>query len=397
MSRLTMRRLRDNLDAKAIGFSGLANDQHCKRRILEREYAATGDKAIETTLRKQAKMKARQRATRRHLQHFRSPINQDTDPKRKDYKTPEGFNGCTTLLGRSYASVRGEVMEAKQIGFPNVMRHPSTIDLLVVPLNGDLLTALKPIRSRMRIAFSNLSYGSQISGSFQIVMKTAEQLAKIFPKEELPSCVDPETRPDEIFALLHWHGVIADPRLSKQQIRRILKAEFPGCRRVHVAKVQPEQINKYGEITHGAQGFLEYSCLDKTEVEFDTVEQRKQAIIGHGKLGATWTKRNRCFSMGKPLTESKVEIDPARVAQLELMERLDHVKKKWNKLSFAEQFIHVWMSGYVAVISKPQTWLKHGTNISDRFVVFLNLIKNWSTNPLAKDTCFYGFMEAQLE
>ena len=45
MTRPTMRTVRDNIDAITINKTGLANDQCYKRRILQREFEATGNLA----------------------------------------------------------------------------------------------------------------------------------------------------------------------------------------------------------------------------------------------------------------------------------------------------------------------------------------------------------------
>jgi len=50
MARPTLRKMRDNIDAITMGKTGLANDQHYKRRILEREFTATGNLAIASVL-----------------------------------------------------------------------------------------------------------------------------------------------------------------------------------------------------------------------------------------------------------------------------------------------------------------------------------------------------------
>ncbi|WP_164661339.1 hypothetical protein [Tropicibacter sp. Alg240-R139] len=317
--------------------------------------------------------------------------------RRKDFQTPEGFNQFGAVRGRSYSSRRAECMEAKQAGFPDAMRHPTTIDLCAVPLDGDLVEASNNGRRLLREAFSQLTPGHQTSGQFSIVIKSAKEIAEVLPVSELPACLASEHRPDELCAMFHWHGIIADPGLSKQQVRRLIWDAFPGCRRVCVRKVQPERIDEKGFVTHGAQGYFEYACLDKTEINFTDLQQVKDAVVGYALLGATWTKRNRNFSMGAPLHVSRVTIDPDRVAELELMERLDAIKSKWNDLCYAEQFIHSWMSGGVSVIRKPKTWLKWRDSAKERFSEFFNSVKNWSTDPEAEGTCFIGFISASLE
>ena len=114
-------------------------------------------------------------------------------------------------------------------------------------------------------------------------------------------------------------------------------------------------------------------------------------------LGAQLNKRNRSFSMGKSLVVTGIVIDSDRVIELEVSERLDNINQNWDKLCYAEQFIHVWMSGAISVIRKPQHWLRCDDCISDRFLAFLNLVKKWSGDVSAENTCFYDYAEALLE
>ncbi len=392
MTRPTMRTMGNALDAVQIGTSGLAADQFRKRRILTREAKATSDITIVSVLANQDKVIARTKAAIQHGTPKRKHTRSTKRRRRKDFKSPVGFTICGLSYGRSYSSLAGQRMEMKQAGFPDVMRHPTTIHLMPVPLYGDLNDAVDLCRTMMRACFGMFSDGAQIEGRFQIAMKTAAELAAYFPPCELPSFVDPINRPDEVFALLHWHGIVADPFLTKKQVRKILRKDFPGSHRVCVQKVQPERINKDGEITHGAQGFFEYSALDKAEVKFDDVELTVEAIVGLAKLSTTWNKRNRSFSMGKSLSVTGVQIDPNRVIELQLMERLDAVKKNWGKLSYAEQFIHLWFSGMIALIRKPLSWLKHGISIKDRFLQALTIVKNWSTDDDAQDIDFIDYV-----
>lgn len=288
-------------------------------------------------------------------------------------------------------------MEAKQAGFPIIMRHPTTIGLAMLPLTADLALETKKWRQRMRVAFEKLTAGSQVSGGFQIVMKSSRYLASILPASELPECADPENRPDDLYAYLHWHGIIADPWLSKKEVRGIVIAAFPGNRRVCVAKVQPERIDPNGELTHGPQGWFEYAMLQKTEIDFSEPQMRIDAIIAYARLDATWSCSNRNFSMGKPLDVSGVRIDPDRVAELELNENLAGVKRKWEKLTYAEQFIHLWFSGVVQIIRKPFSWLELGVSQADRLCTFLVLVRKWSILPDWQDIDFFDFVRPALE
>ena len=398
MARPTMRTMRDNLDANFINKTGLENDQCKKRNILQREYVATGDPAIAAALNQQQTMTDRQKSAKRSAPKSRTNRSTSSRPRRRDFNSPEAFNECGVATGRSYASRAGERMEKNQEGFPDVMRHPTTINNMILPLDTtDAQEMLDSCRPRMRDTFSLLSEGAQISGGFQIAMETAAYLATIFPEDELPDCLDPVNRPDEVFALLHWHGIIADPYLTKKEVREIVRDAFPGSRRVCVARVQPEKINKHGEVTHGAQGYLEYAYLDKTEVKFKKPEQKKDGIIGFARLGYQLNKRSRSFSMGKSLSVTGVEINPARVIELQVLDRLDYVRKNFEKMTFAEQFIHLWFSGVVSLIRKPQPWLQCTGSITDRFLAFLSLTKKWCADTSAENTCFYGYAEAALE
>ncbi|WP_461427700.1 hypothetical protein [Gymnodinialimonas sp.] len=375
----------------------MANDQCLKRKILEREFEATGNAAIASVLHHQAKMVEREKDQRQYATPRRKTKRSGDKPRRRDFKSPEGFNECGAVKGRSYASKAGARMERKQNGFPDIMRHPATINNMIVPLTGDAKAATDKCRCLMRDAFKNLSEGAQVSGAFQIAMESAAYLATIFPPSELPECLDPINRPDEVFALLHWHGVIADPYLTKQEVRQVLSDAFPGCRRICVSKVQPERVNKQGQITHGVQGYLEYAAMNKTEVKFDKPNQKKDAIIGFAMLGSQLTKKNRSFSFGKSLAVTGIEIDPGRILELEHMERLHDIKKNWKNLSFGEKFIHLWCSGAFVMLRKGQTWLKGCATLGDRFRVFLALVKKWCDDPSAESPCFYDYAKVVRE
>jgi len=81
--------------------------------------------------------------------------------------------------------------------------------------------------------------------------------------------------------------------------------------------------------------------MEKAEIKVKKAEQKKEAIIGLAELSATWSKRNRSFSMGKALAVTGVQIDPERVLQLQLEERLAYVRKNWDKLGIMEQTHHI--------------------------------------------------------
>ena len=395
-TRPTLRRMRDNLDAIKIGLAGLGVDQRLKRQILQRELQATGDPAMAAALNSQYALTRQHKAARMHAT-VQFPPNDTTARRRKDYRSPEGFNECGLNVGRSRASKSGDRMERKKTGFPNVMRHMTTINLAIVPTTGNLKATTDIVRPRMRCAFTELTEGFQVVGMYQFVMKPAADLADMFPSSEWPQGFDPVSRPDEVFGMLHWHGDISDPWKTKRQVRKIVSSAFRGKRRVCVAKVMPEWFTTDGYITGGAQGFLEYASMDKTETKFTNMHQIKDSIIGHARLSYTWKRKNLTFSMGKSVAVSGIVIDDDRVAELELMERLDFVKSKWDKLSDAEQFIHLWFSGMVKVIRKRLLWPDLNYSSSELFLKSLALVKNWCSDESAQDVDFFEFTEPLLE
>jgi len=95
MARPTMRSVRDNIDAIRIGKTGLANDQHYKRRILEREYEATGNLAIAAVLARQTKEEERQQASKFYNTKRRQTRKNDCRPMRKVFRSPEGSSAAS--------------------------------------------------------------------------------------------------------------------------------------------------------------------------------------------------------------------------------------------------------------------------------------------------------------
>jgi len=396
---LTLRGVRDNIDALNLGYAGLGADQQLKRQILMREFRATGDTAIASALHQQDRLVKRQDQSRKYAQSHKVPKRtpQPDSRRRKDFKTPEGFNACGLETGRSYASRAGERMEGKQAGFPDVMRHPASIGIAVVPLDGNLNAAVKNHRSILRATFSQMTPGAQVEGMFQIVLKTAADLAKIFPKEDWPEGFDPVAGSDEVFGYLHLHCIAADPWQTKADVRTVLSDAYRGRKRVWVGKVQPERTTKDGDVTHGAQGYFEYAALDKAEINFPKLDQKKVAILGHARLGATWTKRNRSFSFGKSIERTGTQINNDRVAKLELMKRLDFVKSNWAKLGAAQRFIHIWFSGLVNHVRKSALWPKLNHSPHTLFLHSLDTVKKWSLDETAQDIDFFDYAEHLVE
>jgi hypothetical protein len=87
-----MRAMRNNIDAIAINKTGLANDQHHKRRILEYEFKATGNRAIAAALNQQYQMDERGKAQKRNSAKPSTIDRKGDRPRRKNFNSPEAFN-----------------------------------------------------------------------------------------------------------------------------------------------------------------------------------------------------------------------------------------------------------------------------------------------------------------
>lgn len=134
------------------------------------------------------------------------------------------------------------------------MRHPTTINLCIVPVTGCMKLAADHQRQKLRYKLVGFSFGVQIEGMFSYVMKPAYYLQTMFPMDEWPDGFDPVNRPDEIFALFHIHCDISDPPLTKRQVREIVADAFPGAHRVCVRQVQPEEKQMMVRKHVGAKG-----------------------------------------------------------------------------------------------------------------------------------------------
>ena len=399
MTRPNIHQMRSRIAAINIGKAGLGADQKNKRRVLRSTAEITGDMTLLSVLHEQDRLEVQYKAGCEHASPRRTRRANASRNRggRKDYRSPEGFNECGLEVGRSYANRAGARMEAKKAGFPDVMRHPTTINLCIVPVWGCLKLAADLQRQKLRCRLVGFSFGVQIEGMFSYVMKTAVYLQTMFPMDEWPDGFDPVNRPDELFALFHIHCDISDPFLTKRQVRDIVADAFPGSHRVCVRKVQPEEETEDGERTRGGQGYLEYAAMDKVEIKFDTAKQREEATIAHALLSKTWTKRNKSFSMGKSLSVTGARIDQDRIDELLLIERLEWIKKNKDGEAYAEWFLHMWRSGMIKVIEKPNKWVNLGLSTGDRFLQALALVKTWCADDSPDAPCFFDYADALLE
>lgn len=158
-----------------------------------------------------------------------------------------------------------------------------------------------------------------------------------------------------------------------------------------------EREDQHGQITHGTQGFLEYCMMDKTEVHVKGVDGIVEATIAHAKLGITWTRQHRRTSFGKPLSETGIVIDPDRVKELEINERLEKRRKTWKQRCYAEQFIDLFSSGMIVRIQKPAIWVKMNGTLAERVGILLSIANNWFNAPNVDEIDFTDFFAASLE
>ena len=76
-------------------------------------------------------------------------------------------------------------------------------------------------------------------------------------------------------------------------------------------------------------------------------------------------------------------IDPERVVELETLYRTELIKKKFKNMSFAERWIHIWMSNPIKIFNQVKSCLKENSWVSqsgDRLVHLmynLAIICNW--------------------
>ncbi|MEO0342350.1 MAG: hypothetical protein AAF198_02825 [Pseudomonadota bacterium] len=397
MTRLTKKGMANGLDARRIHSSGLKDTQVSKRRILEREYKETGNPAIRKALDKQDRLIAQYQRSKQFAHPSAQKKKRRHKGARKDYKSPSSFNECGLETGRSYASRSGQRMERKKVGFSIFMRNATTINAAILPLTALLDIETQEIRPQLRRVFNTLSEGSQVEGMFQISIHHAEYLSEMFPREEWPAGMDPINEPNAIFILLHWHGDVSDPYLSRQSVRDIIAKAFPGKRRVCVRNMQEELTDKYGQKTNGPQGWHEYCCSEKTEINLKDPKLIEQAIVALAIADATWSRRNRTFSMGKSLKKSGVAIDPARVKELYISEQLDWLRKNKSKLDYAVWFLHFWRCINSSTAQKTIGWKRSRVSYKDSVCDLLYLIRNWCDD-LSFDFCSrLGFLQTNTE
>lgn len=276
-------------------------------------------------------------------------------------------------------------MVAAFVGLPLILLHCITINLSLVALDGNLKAEADKKRQRLHRALSKLSDGHIVRGKLDMALKTVDDLTfEIIEKGEVVDYSEPDA-PSKRMGMLHIHFALFDPWLSADDIRAILVDEFPGKKRVCVRAPYEDVVHADGTVTHGLQGYLEYASLEKVEISFgrDSV----QAVLEFAKLDMTWRRRNRTFSSGKRTDDISTIVDPDRVKELEIRRFKEKVKRNWNKLTYAERFLHIWISDAKMAMQtvKARTFGSYVGSFIDRLSL---LLSNWSQNGKAKGPVF---------
>ncbi|EEE37141.1 hypothetical protein RKLH11_977 [Rhodobacteraceae bacterium KLH11] len=279
-------------------------------------------------------------------------------------------------------------MIAPFVGLPLILLHCITINLALEAVDGDLKEVSDEMRRRLRRAMSKLSDGHIVRGKLDMALKAVDDLTfEIIELDKVVDHSDPDA-PSKRMGMLHIHFALFDPWLSADAIRAILVDEFPGKKRVCVRAPYEDVVHADGTVTHGLQGFLEYASLEKVEVSFgrDSI----QAVLEFAKLDMTWNRRNRTFSSGKRPDDINTIVDPDRVKELEIERFKEKTKKNWTKLTYAERFLHIWISDAKMAMKtvKERTFASYLDGFIDRLSLYLS---NWSQNKRAGGSMFIGF------
>jgi hypothetical protein len=69
--------------------------------------------------------------------------------------------------------------------------------------------------------------------------------------------------------LLHAHGFIHHPTMTRAELQKLLKKALAGFRRIAFSTPHPVVIDAQGYATGGLEGWAEYAAMEKTEVNYD--------------------------------------------------------------------------------------------------------------------------------
>ena len=264
----------------------------------------------------------RRRKSKRHL-----------DPT--STRTP-GFCELTNTkrggLSTNYQVAAGQRMVEPFVGLPNIMLHPITINWGVLPLGANLSTVKDRIRREIYDWCDSLGPGVIMRGKIDFVLKWADELANEFPDTHLPPNLSGRELPHRRIAMLHVHVVLYHPIYTKPMIRSSATQAFPGKKRVCVRSATENIVHDDGTVTHGVQGYLEYSSLGKVEIEFGN--QSTEAVIEFAELDSTWNRANQNLSYGRRTCVVPSEANPYLVRYLEAADNFECLLNDYPKADF---------------------------------------------------------------
>ena len=236
-------------------------------------------------------------------------------------------------------------------GLPKILVHAVTVNLALVDTNtGDLREVQERYRRRLRHMLDGLNEGGIVRGKFDMVLKYADDLGFDLTDADVPEELHGIPRPHRRYGMLHIHFAVFDPRMSREEVRNLLVSAFPGRKRVRVETPYDDVVHPDGTVTHGLQGFLEYLSMEKTEIDFG--DESTEAILEFAKLDDTWSRANRNFSLGKRTEDTSSLINQERVEELIHMDKMNDLRKRFSQMTFAERFLHIWMSNARSVLEE---------------------------------------------
>ncbi len=398
MSSAAIKRLRTNLAATGLRYLPKAAQRRRRDVIFRAAADGTTDERLLDAASKQTKAEERWKRGGNHNQSSRrrkAPSRGPDAPARR-HNYGSGKTDAQSYYQHKQAMKSAERQEQHQAGFPEALRHPTTIGLSILAVDAVLKDEKNRARLRLRTACDSLSDGACVQGASQVEMQTARYLAKMFPKEEWPQGFDPISEPDRLWGFLHIHVVICDPEMTKNQLRRHLKQAYPGKNRVCIRRVKPVVKLSDGTETAGAQGYLEYAWRNEPRADMDTPAKTAEAILEFIRMNTTWDARSRGFSYGKSLEKSGTVLDKERVKFIVAQDRAQWIKDHGHQLDYAVWFLHAWMSGLIDLQRSSKEWVEAFRKGLSPVSAMISVLSNWATTTDFKDIDFSEFFAAPL-
>ncbi|WP_278922764.1 hypothetical protein [Pseudophaeobacter profundi] len=394
MSRLSKKTLQKRRRSESI-HSGTVYQQ--KVAILEHlQQALTPENArwIQPILNRVGRCKPAYRCNSKHCPTCSNAKQSKAVRKKTKQLKPLGKAQATTTSAKSkeYRVRGGQRMMGPFEGLPIAMLHSFTVNLCLVSFDGDLKETKERYHLKLRKVLNKLSHGAIARGKFDIVSKYADDLPSEFPDIDLPFGVSNAALPHTRHVMLHIHFLLFDPWMTRVELRNLFAKEFPGSNRVCARRTRDHTVLECGTMVGGAQGYLEYMCMEKVELPFG--DQSADAALEFVQIDSTWDRRNRNFAFGKSISVSGIVIDQDRVKYLERENRLQWIKKNWSKLSYAEKFIHQWMSNGIDILAGIKSLPNYRAQFMDKFSAVLLLHCNWVRLNFFEVIDFVGFMSA---